>query len=139
MMVVSPAICGTIIARFGTDEQKQRWLPGIADGSTIMAFGITEPDAGSNSHKLTTTARRDGGDWVLNGRKIYISGVDQADAVLIVGRTEDAKTGRLQAGAVRGADRHARLRVQPDRDGRRDAGASSSCSSWTTCGCRPTR
>ncbi len=96
MMVVSPAICGNVIARFGTDEQKQRWLPGLADGTITMAFGITEPDAGSNSHKITTTARRDGSDWVLNGRKIYISGVDQADAVLIVARTEDAKTGGLK-------------------------------------------
>jgi hypothetical protein len=96
MMVVSPAICGTIIARFGTDEQKQLWLPKIASGSSIMAFGITEPDAGSNSHKLTTVATRDGDTWVLNGRKIYISGVDEAEAVLIVGRTADAKTGKLR-------------------------------------------
>ena len=96
MMVVSPAICGTIIARFGTDEQKQHWLPKIASGSSIMAFGITEPDAGSNSHKLTTVARRDGDTWVLNGRKIYISGVDEAEAVLIVGRTADDKTGKLR-------------------------------------------
>jgi alkylation response protein AidB-like acyl-CoA dehydrogenase len=96
MMVVSPAINGTIISRFGTDEQKQRWLPGIASGETIMAFGITEPDAGSNSHNITTTATRDGGDWILNGRKIYVSGVDDAEAILIVGRTEDAKTGRLK-------------------------------------------
>ena len=96
MMVVSPAICGTVIGRFGTDAQKQRWLPGIASGETIMAFGITEPDAGSNSHNITTTARRDGSDWLLTGRKIYVSGVDRADAVLIVGRTADAKTGRLK-------------------------------------------
>ncbi len=96
LLVVSPAICGTIIARFGTDEQKQRWLPGLASGSAIMAFGITEPDAGSNSHKLTTVATRDGDTWLLNGRKIYISGVDEADAVLIVGRTADAKTGKLR-------------------------------------------
>jgi len=96
MMVVSPAICGTIIARFGTAEQKQRWLPGIAAGSSIMAFGITEPDAGSNSHKLTTVATRDGDTWVLTGRKIYISGVDEAGAVLIVGRTADARTGKLR-------------------------------------------
>ena len=61
-----------------------------------MAFGITEPDAGSNSHKLTTVATRDGDTWVLNGRKIYISGVDEAEAVLIVGRTADAKTGKLR-------------------------------------------
>jgi alkylation response protein AidB-like acyl-CoA dehydrogenase len=96
MMVVSPAICGTIIARYGTDEQKQRWLPDIAHGDTIMAFAITEPDAGSNSHRLTTTARRDGGDWILSGSKVFISGVDQATAVLVVGRTEDARTGRLK-------------------------------------------
>jgi alkylation response protein AidB-like acyl-CoA dehydrogenase len=96
MMVVSPAINGTIISRFGTAEQKRRWLPGIASGETIMAFGITEPDAGSNSHNITTTARRDGGDWILNGRKIYVSGVDHAQAILIVGRTEDARTGRLK-------------------------------------------
>ena len=96
MMVVSPAINGTIIGKFGTDEQKQRWLPGIADGSITMAFAITEPDAGSNSHRITTTARRDGGDWVLSGQKVYISGVDQAQAVLVVGRTEDAKTDNLR-------------------------------------------
>ncbi|HST84176.1 MAG TPA: acyl-CoA dehydrogenase family protein [Kineosporiaceae bacterium] len=96
MLVVSPAICGTIIARFGTADQKAHWLPGIADGSKIMAFGITEPDAGSNSHRITTTARRDGTDWVLTGRKIYISGVDQAGHVLIVSRMEDVSTGTLK-------------------------------------------
>jgi alkylation response protein AidB-like acyl-CoA dehydrogenase len=96
LMVVSPAICGTVIARYGTESQKSRWLPGIADGSFTMAFGITEPDAGSNSHNITTTASRDGDGWVLNGRKTYISGVDEAQAVLIVSRTEDAKTGKLK-------------------------------------------
>ncbi|MBT2466638.1 acyl-CoA dehydrogenase [Streptomyces sp. ISL-66] len=96
MMVVSPAICGTVIARFGTEAQKRAWLPGLADGTRTMAFGITEPDAGSNSHRITTTARRDGDAWVLTGRKVFISGVDIADATLIVGRTEDARTGRLK-------------------------------------------
>jgi alkylation response protein AidB-like acyl-CoA dehydrogenase len=96
MLVVSPAICGTVIARFGTEEQKRQWLPGLSDGTRTMAFGITEPDAGSNSHRITTTARRDGTDWVLNGRKVFISGVDIADATLIVGRTEDARTGSLK-------------------------------------------
>lgn len=96
MMVVSQAICGSIIGRYGTDEQKQRWLPGIADGSITMAFGITEADAGSNSHNITTTARRDGDEWVLKGQKTYISGVDEAQLVLIVARTEDAKTGKLK-------------------------------------------
>ncbi|MGI5506107.1 acyl-CoA dehydrogenase family protein [Lentzea sp. CA-135723] len=84
LMVVSPAICATVIARFGTDEQKAKWLPGFADGTLKMAFAITEPDAGSNSHKLRTNVRRDGDDWVLKGGKTYISGVDEADAVLVV-------------------------------------------------------
>ncbi|MFQ6393583.1 acyl-CoA dehydrogenase family protein [Nocardia sp. KC 131] len=96
LMVVSPAICGTIISKYGTDEQKQEWLTKLADGTAKMVFGITEPDAGSNSHQITTTARRDGDDWILNGRKIFISGVDQAEAVLIVSRTEDHKTGKLK-------------------------------------------
>src|SRR5690349_7507858 len=63
MMVVSPAICGTIISRCGTEAQKQHYLPKIADGSMIMAFAITEPDAGSNSHQITTTSTRDGDEW----------------------------------------------------------------------------
>jgi alkylation response protein AidB-like acyl-CoA dehydrogenase len=96
LMVVSPAICGTIISRYGTEEQKQRWLPGICDGTSTMAFAITEPDAGTNTHNITTTARRDGDEWVLNGRKIYISGVDEADNVLVVARAEDAKTGKVK-------------------------------------------
>ncbi|MFI0505828.1 acyl-CoA dehydrogenase family protein [Streptomyces albogriseolus] len=98
LMVVSPAICGTVIARFGSEEQKRDWLPALADGTRTMAFGITEPDAGSNSHRITTTARRDPatGDWLLTGRKVFVSGVDIADATLVVGRTEDTRTGRLK-------------------------------------------
>jgi alkylation response protein AidB-like acyl-CoA dehydrogenase len=61
-----------------------------------MAFAITEPDAGSNSHKITTTARRDGSDWILSGQKVYISGVDQAQAILVVSRMAEAKTGNLK-------------------------------------------
>ncbi|MEV7357692.1 MULTISPECIES: acyl-CoA dehydrogenase family protein [unclassified Kitasatospora] len=93
LLIVSPAICGTVIARFGTEEQKQRWLPGLADGSRKMAFGITEPDAGSNAHRISTVARRDGGDWLLTGRKVFVSGIDHCDAVLFVARTETADTG----------------------------------------------
>jgi alkylation response protein AidB-like acyl-CoA dehydrogenase len=96
LIVVSPAICATIIARSGTTEQKERWLPGLASGELTMAFAITEPDAGSNSHNLSTVATRDGSDWVLSGRKTYISGVDEADAVLVVGRAQDARTGTLR-------------------------------------------
>jgi alkylation response protein AidB-like acyl-CoA dehydrogenase len=91
LMVVSPAICATIIARSGTEEQKKHWLPRFAEGTVKMAFAITEPDAGSNSHRITTTARRDGDGWVLSGQKTFISGVDEADAVLFVARTADQK------------------------------------------------
>jgi alkylation response protein AidB-like acyl-CoA dehydrogenase len=98
LMVVSPAICATIITRYGTDEQKQSWLPRFADGSVKMVFAITEPDAGSNAHKLTTTGRREDGGWVLSGQKVFISGVDEADAILVVGRTVDehSRQGRLK-------------------------------------------
>ncbi|MFH9571936.1 acyl-CoA dehydrogenase family protein [Streptomyces sp. NPDC017454] len=101
MMIVSPAICGTVLARFGTEAQKQDWLPTLADGTRMMSFGITEPDAGSNSHRITTTARRDGGDWILTGRKVFISGVDISDATLVVGRmetvpTEEGRPGKLK-------------------------------------------
>jgi alkylation response protein AidB-like acyl-CoA dehydrogenase len=95
LMVVSPAICATVIARFGTEEQKQRWLPGFADGTTKMAFAITEPDAGSNSHRLATSVRRDGDDWVLDGGKYYISGIDEVEAVLVVARHVDSSGRRL--------------------------------------------
>ena len=95
LMVVSPAICGTVIARYGTPAQQQRWLPGIADGTATMAFAITEPDAGTNAHNITTTARRDGDAWVLTGRKVYISGLDEAENVLVVARAEDSRSGRL--------------------------------------------
>ncbi len=96
MMVVSPAICGTVISRYGTEAQKQKWLPGICDGTETMAFAITEPDAGTNSHNITTTARRDGDEWLLKGQKIYISGMDESKNVLVVSRAEDARTGKLK-------------------------------------------
>src|SRR5215510_10580244 len=69
LVVVSPAIAATIIARHGTPAQRQTYLPGFADGSLKVCFAITEPDAGSNFHRLSTVARRDGTDWLLSGRK----------------------------------------------------------------------
>jgi alkylation response protein AidB-like acyl-CoA dehydrogenase len=95
IMVVSPAICATIIARFGTEAQKQRWLPRFATGELKMAFAITEPDAGSNSHNLSLSATKDGDIYRLNGSKYYISGVDEAQAMLVVTRSGiDPDTGR---------------------------------------------
>ena len=98
LIVVSPAIAASVIARSGTVDQKERWLPRFADGSVRMSFAITEPDAGSNSHRISTTARRDQdrGGWRLRGTKYYISGVDETDATLVVARLDDAATGTLR-------------------------------------------
>jgi alkylation response protein AidB-like acyl-CoA dehydrogenase len=90
LLLVSSAISAEVIAEFGTDEQRKRYLPGLADGSSKVVFAITEPDAGSNTHKLSTTAVRDGDDWLISGTKYYISGVEEAEAVLVVARTRPA-------------------------------------------------
>ena len=87
--LVSPAICAELIARYGDEVQQHRWLPGLATGSK-MAFAITEADAGSNSHRISTVAERDGDVWRLNGAKTFISFVDESDAVLVVARTRVA-------------------------------------------------
>jgi alkylation response protein AidB-like acyl-CoA dehydrogenase len=95
-LVVSPAIVATIVARHGTDAQRAEYLPGFADGTLKVCFAITEPDAGSNFHNLATVARPDGDEYVLSGRKVYISGVDECSHVLVVARMADERTGRLQ-------------------------------------------
>jgi alkylation response protein AidB-like acyl-CoA dehydrogenase len=86
LIVVSPAIVGSILTRHGTAEQKERWLPGLAAGTTKIAFAITEPDAGSNSHNLSTVARKTERGYALSGQKTYISGVEEADAILVIAR-----------------------------------------------------
>ena len=86
LIVVSPAIAGSILVKHGDDAQKDRWLRGIAAGTTKLAFAITEADAGSNSHKISTQAAKRGDKWVINGQKTYISGVEDADAILVVAR-----------------------------------------------------
>ncbi len=96
LLVVSPAIAGTIIARHGTEAQRAEYLPGLGDGSRTIVFAITEPEAGSNFHQLSTVARRDGDDWLISGRKCFISGVDQAGTVLVVARTEDSVNAKLK-------------------------------------------
>jgi alkylation response protein AidB-like acyl-CoA dehydrogenase len=97
LILVSAAICAELVAKFGTEEQCRAWLPQLATG-TKMAFAITEPDAGSNSHHLSTTATRDGDSYRLRGTKTFISGVDESAAVLVVARTgthDDGDRARL--------------------------------------------
>ena len=93
LLLVSAAISAEMISEFGTDEQRKAWLPGLASGVVKVVFAITEPDAGSNTLRISTTAVRDGGDWVLNGTKYYISGVDEAEALLVVARTGQDERG----------------------------------------------
>ncbi len=103
MMVIAPAICGSIIAAHGSPELKRAWVPGLANGTRTMSFAITEPDAGSNTHALATTARRDGDGYLISGTKYWISGADQADAILVVTRDADNDAG---PGSGAGAERH---------------------------------
>jgi alkylation response protein AidB-like acyl-CoA dehydrogenase len=96
LLLVSAAICGEVIKRFGTEDQQARWFPAMASGEEKMIFAITEPDAGSNSHNISTTARRDGDEWVIQGTKYYISGVDEAPRMLVVSRTGTSPQGRAE-------------------------------------------
>ena len=77
------------IWRYGSEEQKRRWLPAMAAGEVIGCFGLTEPDFGSNPAGMRTSARRDGGDWVLNGTKMWITNGGIADVAVVWARTED--------------------------------------------------
>jgi alkylation response protein AidB-like acyl-CoA dehydrogenase len=87
LMIVCNAISAEVITTYGTPEQRRTWLPGMASGERKVVFAITEPDAGSNTRHLSTTAVRDEQGYRLNGQKYYISGVDEADAILVVART----------------------------------------------------
>jgi hypothetical protein len=83
---------GPTIMRFGTHEQKARYLPKILAGELNVAIGYTEPSAGTDLASLRTTARLDGGEWVINGSKVFTSGANQADLIWLACRTEpDAK------------------------------------------------
>lgn len=90
-LTISTAVSGAIIARHGSEEQKRRWLPAIADGSARFCFALTEPGAGSNSARIQTRATRTAGGWRINGQKTYISAVDDSDVMLVVAK--DAESG----------------------------------------------
>lgn len=96
LLLVSAAICGEILKKYGSTAQQERWIPALAAGTDRMVFAITEPDAGSNTHHITTRAEPDGDGWRLNGTKYYISGVDEASTVLVVARTGQDAQGKAQ-------------------------------------------
>jgi glutaryl-CoA dehydrogenase len=81
------------IHRWGTDEHKDEWLPRMATGEAIGCFGLTEPDAGSDPGSMKTRARRDGGDWVLNGSKMWITNGTFADVAIVWAQTDEGIRG----------------------------------------------
>jgi glutaryl-CoA dehydrogenase len=83
------------IWRYGSEEQKQEWLPRMAAGEAIGCFGLTEPDAGSDPGSMRTRARRDGDDWVLSGTKMWITNGSVADVAVVWARTDDGVRGFL--------------------------------------------
>ncbi|GHF80727.1 acyl-CoA dehydrogenase family protein [Streptomyces thermodiastaticus] len=83
------------IHRYGSEEQKQQWLPRMAAGEVIGCFGLTEPDHGSDPASMRTHAQRDGGDWVLNGRKMWITNGSVAGVAVVWAQTEDGIRGFL--------------------------------------------
>jgi len=81
------------IWKYGSEEQKQRWLPAMAAGDAIGCFGLTEPDHGSDPASMATRARRDGSDWVLNGSKMWITNAPVADVAVVWARVDEGITG----------------------------------------------
>ena len=89
LSLVIGSICAPIIESHASEEIKREWLPGLASGEKRLAFAITEPNAGSNTHKVSTIARKDGNGWSLNGQKYWTSAVDEVDSIMVVARGEE--------------------------------------------------
>ncbi|MFW0785428.1 acyl-CoA dehydrogenase family protein [Gordonia sp. CPCC 206044] len=93
MVSVQGSLAMFSIYNNGSEEQKQHWLPSMAQGTTIGCFGLTEPDAGSDPASMTTRARRDGTDWVLDGRKMWITNSPIAHVAVVWAKTDDGVRG----------------------------------------------
>ena len=134
---VQGSLAMSAIAKFGSEEQKQRWLPGMAAGELIGCFGLTEPTAGSDPASMATTAVRDGDGWVLTGAKRWIGLASIADVAIIWAKTDEGSG----AGSIRGFVVPTATGVSPRRPSSRScrcARRSSATSPWTACGCPPT-
>ena len=90
MFGTNNGIAGQVLVGFGTDEQKARWLPGIASGDVVASFALTEPGAGSNPAGLKTTAKPDGDGWIINGTKQFITNATEAGLFVVFARTAPA-------------------------------------------------
>ncbi|WP_121258875.1 acyl-CoA dehydrogenase family protein [Nocardioides ferulae] len=99
LYILTPGFGAMTLARHGTEEQQRRILPGIAEGRTQFCMALTEPDAGSNAVEIRTSARLDGDELVVRGQKIWISGVENAEWMLVVARTTPAAEAREKLGS----------------------------------------
>ncbi|TNC29493.1 acyl-CoA dehydrogenase family protein [Amycolatopsis alkalitolerans] len=102
MVSVQGSLAMFAIHRWGSEEQKQEWLPRMAAGEAVGCFGLTEPDSGSDPASMRTAARRDGEDWVLNGRKMWITNGSLADVAVVWARTDEGVRGFLVPKGTKG-------------------------------------
>lgn len=101
-MSVQTSLCMYPICAFGSEEQKEQWLPGMAAGGKIGCFGLTEADHGSDPARMKTWARRDGADWILNGSKLWITNGSMADVAVVWARTDEGIQGFLVEKGTKG-------------------------------------
>jgi glutaryl-CoA dehydrogenase len=99
---VQGSLAMTAIHKYGSEEQKQEWLPRMAAGEAIGCFGLTEPDHGSDPANMNTRAKREGSDWVLNGSKMWITNGSAADVAVVWARTDEGVRGFLVPRGTRG-------------------------------------
>jgi glutaryl-CoA dehydrogenase len=117
------------IWKYGSEDQKQQWLPRMASGDAIGCFGLTEPDHGSDPGSMRTNAKRDGGDWILNGTKMWITNGSVADIAVVWAASAGSSCPGTRAGSAPVTSTRSSRCAPPSRPN----------SSWTTSGCRRRR
>ncbi|WP_419217693.1 acyl-CoA dehydrogenase family protein [Gordonia sp. CPCC 205333] len=130
MFGTNNGIAGQVLVGFGTDEQRARWLPGIASGDVVASFALTEPGAGSDPAGLRTTARADGDGWIINGGKRFITNAPDANLLVVFARIEPAP----QPGAGSEASGPRTTGAGSEASGPRATGAGSEASGPRTTG-----
>lgn len=111
VFMLNPIFGGVSISKYGTDAMKREWLPRLCSGEMSFCMALTEPDAGTNTLELKSTAQRDGDGWRLNGQKIWITGVQDSDKMLVVARTTPIEA------AARKTDGLSLFMIDTERDG----------------------